>query len=122
MMCYLLGRWRRFTTAVGPQTWARSWVDDTTAAGQGITAGLATMVASTRAMEDMEQGDGLKVNRAKSGVLVSHKILANLVHQIHELRSQSLYGVVVGCGEVQPPAWEHQWREQLQAADATSFV
>ena len=122
LMCYLLERWRRFTTAVGPQTWARSWVDDTTAAGQGITAELATMVASTRAMEDLEQGDGLKVNRPKSGVLVSHKILANLVHQIHELRSQSLYGVVVGCGEVQPPAWEHQWREQLQAAEATSFV
>ena len=73
-------------------------------------------------MEDLEQGDGLKANRPKSGVLVSHKILANLVHQIHELRSQSLYGVVVGCGEVQPPAWEHQWREQLQAAEATIIV
>ena len=106
IMCYVLERWRRFTTAVGPRTWARSWVDDTTAAGKGIIAGLATMVASTRAMEDLEQGDGLKANRVKSGLVVSHKALADLVLETQEVRGQALYGMVVGWGAVQPPGWE----------------
>jgi hypothetical protein len=121
-MCFVLEHSHRFTTAVGPQTWARSWVDDTTAAGKGITAGLATMVASTRAMEDLEQGDGLNVNRIKSGIVVSHKALANLVLETQEVRSQALHGMVVGWGSVQPQDWEQQWWERLQAAEATSFA
>ena len=122
IMCFVLERWRRFTTAVGPRTWARSWVDDTTAAGKGITAALATMVASTRAMEDLEQGDGLKVNRVKSGLVVSHKVLADLVLQFQELRAQSPYGLVVGSGAEEPPEWEPQWRERLQAPETAKFT
>ena len=121
-MCFVLERWRRFTTAVGPRTWARSWVDDATAAGKGVTAALATMVASTRAMEDLEQGDGLKVNRVKSGLVVSRKRLADLVLETQELRSQSLYGLAVASGAEEQPGWEATWRKRLQAQEDTKFI
>ena len=47
-------------------------VDDSMAWGRGETAGFVVWAGAARDMEDLEQGDGLKVNRKKSGVVVSH--------------------------------------------------
>ena len=99
----------------------RCWVDDSTAAGKGEGQGLAVWIAATRGFEDMEQGDGAKVNRTKSGVLCSHGRLQRLVEQAAAVRANCRYGLVVVCGPVEPPNWEAQWREGLGAPARTVF-
>jgi hypothetical protein len=121
VMSFLLERWRRFTAAAGPTTRVRCWVDDSTAEARGSTEGLATLVAATRAMEDLEQGDGSRVNRKKSGVLASHKALRRLVEEATVARSGSPYGLVAGFGPEEPAGWQQLWRQRLQAQEATTF-
>ena len=119
VMTIVLERWRRFTIAVGPSTWVRSWVDDTTAAGRGSTARLATLVASTRAMEDLERGDGMQVNRVKPGDVVSRDSLELLVKEAAAIRSLAPYGLVAGFGPSEPGGWALRWKQLLQAHGAT---
>ena len=87
----------------------RCWVDDSTAAGHGETQGLAVWAEATRGFEDLEQGDGAKVNRKKSGVLCSHPRLQRLVELATALRGQCPFGLVVGYGPVEPAGWEELW-------------
>ena len=37
------------------------------------------------------------------------------------MRARCKYGLVVGCGPVEPPDWEAQWREWLGAPARTVF-
>ena len=96
-------------------------MDDSTGTGRGRTGALATLVVGVRGLEDLEQGDGLRVNRKKSGVVVSHPALRLLVEEAAKVRRSAPYGLVVGCGEVEPLGWESVWRQLLQADDATRF-
>ncbi len=106
VMCLLLEQWRRFTAAAGPASRVLCWVDDSTASARGRTAGFATLVAAARAMEDLEQGDGPRVNRKKSGVLVSHRALRRLIDEAVAVRSRSPFGLVVGYGPEEPAGWQ----------------
>ena len=117
----VLERWRRALGSGCPRALLRCWVDDSTAAGRGEAQGLAVWIGATRGFEDMEQGDGAKVNRTKSGVVCSHARLQRLVEQATAVRASCKYGLVVGCGPVEPPDWEAQWREWLGAPARTVF-
>ena len=72
--------------------------------------------------EDLAQGDGLKVSRKKSGVVVWHMSMQELVEQATAERSRSPRGLVVGYGAEESVGWEQQWRAQLCASAAVSFV
>ena len=102
IMSFLLERWRRGLTTAVPAAIVRCWVDDSTAAGQGETQGLAVWAEATRGFEDLEQGDGAKVNRKKSGVLSSHPRLQRLVELATALRAQCPFGLVVSYGPAEP--------------------
>ena len=83
--------------------------------------GLAVWAEATRGFEDLEQGDRAKVNRKKSGVIVSHPRLRRLVEAAAALKVQCPYGLVVGFGPVEPAGWEQHWRERLAAPAAVQF-
>jgi hypothetical protein len=117
----VLERWRRAVSTGCPGAMLRCWVDDSTAAGRGEAQGLAVWIGATRGFEDMEQGDGAKVNRTKSGVVCSHARLQRLVEQAAAVRTTCRYGLVVGCGPVEPQDWESQWRSWLGAPARTVF-
>ena len=121
VMSLLLERWRRGTGAASPTTRVRCWVDGSTASGKGCTDGLGTLVAAVLCMEDLEQGDGLRANRKKSGAEVSHPRLLRLVEVAAEVRRRAPQGLVVGCGELEPLGWEALWRQLLQADAGTRF-
>ena len=106
IMCFLLERWRRGLTTAVPSAMVRCWVDDSTAAGRGETQGLAVWAEATRGFEDLEQGDGAKVNRKKFGVVCSHLRLQRLVEPATALRAQCPHGLLVGYGPVEPAGWE----------------
>ena len=93
VMSIVLERWRRDTAAASPTTKVRCWVDDSTASGKGETNGLATLVVAVRSMEDLEQGDGLRVNRKKSGTVVSHPGLRRLVEAAAKVRRTAPFGL-----------------------------
>ena len=116
---FLLERWRRFTSAAAPSTQVRCWVDDSTAQASGATEGLATLVAATRSMEDLEQGDGVRVNRKKTGVLVTCAALRDLVQQAAAVKSRAAGGLVAGFGPVEPAGWQEAWRQHLQVPEGT---
>ena len=117
----VLERWRRGVRTGCPSAMLRCWVDDSTAAGRGETGGLAVWIGATRGFEDLEQGDGAKVNRSKSGIICSHARLQRLVEQATALRAKSSYGLVVGSGPEEPPGWEAQWRHCLGAPTRMAF-
>ena len=117
----LLERWRRGTKAASLTAQVRCWVDDSTAVGKGRSGGLAVLVAAVRHMEDLEQGDGFRVNRKKSGVVVSHGCLQKLAEEAAAYRRAAQFGMVLGFGEVQPEDWEQQWRGFLGAPSSTVF-
>ena len=71
--------------------------------------------------EDLEQGYRAKVNRKKSGILVSHPRLQRLVEAAAALKMQCPFGLVVGFGPVEPAGWEQHWRERLAAPAAVQF-
>ena len=81
-------------------------MDDSTAWDRGATAGLVAWARATRGFEDLEQGDRLKVNRKKSGVVVLCQSLQQLVEQATAERSRSPHGLVVGLGAEEPAGWE----------------
>jgi hypothetical protein len=121
IMSLLLERWRRGITTCCPTALVRCWVDDSTAAGRGVSQGLAVWAEATRGFEDLEQGDGSKVNRKKSGILVSHPRLQELVEQATALKVLCPFGLVVGYGPVEPAGWEQHWRCHLGALAAVQF-
>ena len=102
VMGLLLERWRRGTKAASLTAKIRCWVDDSTAEGKGCTGGLAVLVAAVRNMEDLEQGDGWKVNRKKSGAVASHPCLKVLVEEANQIRGAAPFGMVLGFGEQEP--------------------
>ncbi len=69
----------------------------------------------------MEQGDMSKVNRKKSGILVSHPRLQQLVEAAAALKVQCPFGLVVGFGLVEPDGWEQHWRIRLEGPAAVQF-
>ena len=81
----------------------------------------AVLVAAVRHMEDLAQVDGSRVNRKKSGVVVSHGCLQELVKEAAAFRKAAPYGMVLGFGDEQPEGWEQQWRSFLGASPATVF-
>ena len=125
VMGLLLERWRRGVASCCPLALVRPvircWVDDSTAEGRGVVQGLAVWAEATRGFEDLEQGDGSKVNRKKSGILVSHPRLQQLVEAAAALKVQCPFGLVVGFGPVEPDGWEQHWRSRLEAPAAVQF-
>jgi hypothetical protein len=120
-MDLLLERWRRGTRAVSLTAQVRCWVDDSTAIGRGRSGSLAVFVGAVRGMEDLEQGDGVRVNRKKSGAVVSHACLQRLVEEAAAVRKAAPLGMVLGYGDVEPAEWVQQWRCALQAPAGTVF-
>ncbi len=118
IMSLLLERWRRGLTMCCSTALVRCWVDDSTAAGRWVFRGLAVWAEDTRGFEDLEQGGGAKVNRKKSGILVSHRRLQELVEQATAVKVLSPHGCVVGFGPGEPAGWEQRWRSQLGAPAA----
>ncbi len=54
-------------------------------------------------MEDLERGDGVKVNRVKPGLVVSRESLELLVKEAADtVRSLAPYGLVAGFGPSEP--------------------
>ena len=102
IMSLVLERWRRGFAMCSSTARIRCWVDDSTAWDRGATEGLVVWARATRGLEDLEQGDGLKVKRKKYGVVVSHKSLQQVVEEATAERSRSPRGLVVGYGAEEP--------------------
>ncbi len=107
--------------ACSPSSLVRCWVDDSTAAGRGVSHGLAVWAEATRGFEDFEQGGGQKVNRRKSGVRVSHPCLRQLVKLATAQRALCPSGLAVGYGPAEPAGWERRCRTLLRAPAAMVF-
>jgi hypothetical protein len=117
----LFERWRRGVRSCSPQAAIRCWVVDSTASARGKAPGLAVWAAATRGFEDIEQGDGGRVNRVKSGVLVSDSELEKLVLQASAVRAACPFGLVIGTGFVEPAGWQELWRGLLDSPPAMVF-
>ncbi len=77
--------------------------------------------SATRGFEDIEQGDGGRENRSKSGILVSDSELEELVRQASAAMASCPCGLVVGAGPVEPAGWRELWRELLRSPPGTVF-
>ena len=53
--------------------------------------------------------------------MASHPQLRQLVEAAASVRRRAPLGLVVGCGELEPPGWEALWRQLLQADAAISL-
>ena len=76
--------------------------------------------AATRGFEDIERGDGGRVNRVKSGVLVSDSELEKVVLQASAVRAACPFGLVIGTGFVEPAGWQELWRGLLDSPPASA--
>ena len=94
-MALILHRWRSSLQKQVPQAMIRCWVDDSTVTAKGATCILASWAVAARCMEDLEAGDGLEVNRKKSGVVTNSKRIEQLIGEAAELKMQHPRGLVV---------------------------
>ncbi len=60
------------------------------------------LVSAVRHMENLEQGDGWRVNRRKSGAVASHPCLKKLAEEATKIRGAAPFGMVLGFGEQEP--------------------